>query len=123
MMAAAVVGGICVLTLRRHAPELSFVLTLLLSAGAALFGLRLMAPVTAFISKAAELAGLPMEWLNPLYKTTGLAILTRLAADLMRDTGQLGLASAVEMAGGFAAIAAALPLLEALLGLLSGLAG
>lgn len=98
-------------------------LSLLLAGGAAVFGLKLLSEVMDFLNEAAQMAGLPEEWLKPVYKTVGISIMAKLTSDLIRDSGQQGVASAVEMAGVMAALAAALPLLRALLKLLSGLAG
>lgn len=119
--AVGLLGSICVLLLKKGAPELGFLLSLLIAAGAALFGLRLLTELFDFFQSAAQMAGLPAEWLSPVYKTVGISIMSRLSADLVRDTGQIGAAGAVEIAGVLAAIVAALPLLRAMLALLSGM--
>lgn len=123
LCAAGLLGTICVLLLRRGAPELGMLLSLLLAGAAVMFGLKLMSEVMEFLGRVAQMAGLPEEWLNPVYKTVGISVMAKLSADLIRDSGQNGVASAVEMAGVMAALAAALPLLNAMLKMLSGLAG
>ena len=54
-------------------------------------------------------------------KTAGIAIVTRLAADFCKDAKEGGLASAVELGGTALALGAALPLMTAVLDVLSQL--
>ena len=51
----------------------------------------------------------------------GIAILTRIAAELCRDAGEGGIAAAAETAGAAAAVLTALPLLRAVLSTITGL--
>ncbi len=122
LIIAAILAGICVLVLRRTVPEMSFAMSLLAAFAAAVFGFTMFGEISDFITRAAAVAGLPAEWLQPLYKTMGISVITRLSSDLMRDTQQLGLAAAIDFAGVLAALVAALPLLEAMLSLLNRLA-
>ena len=50
---------------------------------------------------------------SPLLKTAGIAVVTRIGADLCRDAGESAVASAVEMAGAMGALLAVLPLMQA----------
>jgi stage III sporulation protein AD len=115
LCAAALLGTVAVLVLRRGAPELGLALSFLIAAGAALFGLRLLGDIQSFFESAAAMANLPGEWLAPVYKAVGIAVLTRLCADMIRDAGQAGPATAIEIAGVLAALTAALPLMYAML--------
>ena len=121
LCAAALLGSVVILTLRRSVPELGLVLSFLIAAGGTLFGLRLLADIQSFFETAAEMARLPGEWLAPVYKAVGIAILSRLCSDMIRDAGQAGPATAVEIAGVIAALTAALPLMHAMLDMLRGM--
>ena len=55
-----------------------------------------------------------------LLRILAAALVTRFCADLCRDGGSQALAAAVETAGAVAALVIALPLLEAVVGLLLG---
>ena len=66
-------------------------------------------------------AGLSPAVLAPVVKTSGIAILTRLAAELCRDAGESGIAAFVETAGAACALCAAVPLLETVLTMVTGL--
>lgn len=121
LCAAVLLGSITVLVLRRGAPEIGAALSFLIAIGAALFGLQMLGELMTFFESAAQMASLPREWLTPLYKTVGIAVLARLCADMIRDTGQAGPAAAVEIAGVMAALTAALPLMHAMLEMLKGI--
>ena len=96
---------------------------LALAAGALLLGAALGAieEVRALADELGELIGLSPAVLAPVLKTVGIAILTRIAAELCRDAGEGGIAAAAETAGAAAAVLAALPLLRAVLSTITGL--
>lgn len=116
--AIGVAGTLCALTIRRQTPELALVLALVTG------GLILSASRTALgqamdlLERLASVAGLSEELLTPLLKTIGISILTKLSAQLCQDGGMGSVAVFLELAGSLAALAVALPLLEAVLALL-----
>ena len=77
--------------------------------------------VRALADELGELIGLSPAVLAPVLKTVGIAILTRIAAELCRDAGEGGIAAAAETAGAAAAVLTALPLLRAVLSTITGL--
>ena len=121
LAAAAVAAALCAVVVKQHAREVGAVLAL--AAGALLLGAALGAieEVHALADELGELAGLSPAVLAPLLKTVGIAILTRLTAELCRDAGEGGIAAAAETAGAAAAVLAALPLLRAVLSTITGL--
>ena len=68
----------------------------------------------------ADTAGLSPAVLAPVIKTAGIAIVTRIAAEVCRDAKESGVASFVETAGAMLALAVSLPLLEAVLRTITG---
>ena len=121
LAAAAVAAALCAVVVKQHAREVGAVLAL--AAGALLLGAALGAieEVRALADELGELIGLSPAVLAPVLKTVGIAILTRIAAELCRDAGEGGIAAAAETAGAAAAVLAALPLLRAVLSTISGL--
>ena len=77
----------------------------------------------AFLQELAEGSGVPPELFAPLYKTVGIGLVVRVGGGLCRDAGESALAGVVETAGAVCALAAALPLLRAVLELLLELMG
>ena len=121
LAAAAVAAALCAVVVKQHAREVGAVLAL--AAGALLLGAALGAieEVRALADELGELIGLSPAVLAPVLKTVGIAILTRIAAELCRDAGEGGIAAAAETAGAAAAALAALPLLRAGPGTITGL--
>ena len=121
LAAAAVAAALCAVVVKQHAREVGAVLAL--AAGALLLGAALGAieEVRALADELGELIGLSPAVLAPVLKTVGIAILTRIAAELCRDAGEGGIAAAAETAGPPAAVLAALPLLRAVLSTITGL--
>ena len=121
LAAAAVAAALCAVVVKQHAREVGAVLAL--AAGALLLGAALGAieEVRALADELGELIGLSPAVLAPVLKTVGIAILTRIAAELCRDAGEGGIAAAAESAGAAAAVLAALPLLRAVLSTITGL--
>ena len=121
LAAAAVAAALCAVVVKQHAREVGAVLAL--AAGALLLGAALGAleDVRALVDELGELIGLSPAVLAPVLKTVGIAILTRIAAELCRDAGEGGIAAAAETAGAAAAVLTALPLLRAVLSTITGL--
>lgn len=121
LAAAAVAAALCAVVVKQRAREVGAVLAL--AAGALLLGAALGAieEVRALADELGELIGLSPAVLAPVLKTVGIAILTRIAAELCRDAGEGGIAAAAETAGAAAAVLAALPLLRAVLSAITGL--
>ena len=121
LAAAAVAAALCAVVVKQHAREVGAVLAL--AAGALLLGAALGAieEVHALADELWELIGLSPAVLAPVLKTVGIAILTRIAAELCRDAGEGGIAAAAETAGAAAAVLAALLLLRAVLSTITGL--
>ena len=121
LAATAVAAALCAVVVKQHAREVGAVLAL--AAGALLLGAALGAieEVRALADELGELIGLSPAVLAPVLKTVGIAILTRIAAELCRDAGEGGIAAAAETAGAAAAVLTALPLLRAVLSTITGL--
>ena len=119
--AAAMVVAVCGLVLRKQTPEISLVLVLF---GAVLiFGQSIGAirEINNMIQQLRQISGLSPAVVTPVIKTVGVAILTRFAAEICKDTGEGGLAACVETAGTAAALLLTLPLLKTVLSMLTGL--
>lgn len=119
--AAAVAAALCAVVVRKQSPEISLALGL---GACALVVLSCSGALTAVVELADKLArtgGLSVQVVEPVMKTAGIAIVSRLAADFCKDAQEGGLASAVELAGTALALAAALPLMSAVLDALTQL--
>lgn len=113
--AIAVAASLCAVVVRRNVAELGMVLAL--AAGALLLSASLGAleGVRELMDLLSDAAGLSPALLSPVVKTVGIAILTKISAELCKDAGEGGIAAFVETAGAAAALYVSLPLLKTVL--------
>ena len=119
--AGALIAAILGLLFRRTNPEMTLLLGIVAVCcvlSAAITGLNGLAEL---IRQVRRLTGDGGECTGPLLKCTAIAVVTRLSADLCRDSGQSALAGAVELAGIACAITVALPVILSILKLLGDL--
>lgn len=111
--AGAITAAVLGVVLRKNTPELA----LLLALAAGLWMVALVADglgaVVALMEELTSLAGLSEELLEPVVKTVALSILTRLTAEECKSAGEGGVAAFVETAGTVLALVVALPLVRA----------
>ena len=119
--AIAVAAALCAVVVKKQTKELGVVLALAAGAIILLLSLDAIERVKGLMETLADTAGLSPAVLAPVLKTTGIAIITRVAADVCRDAGEGGIASFTETAGAALALFVALPLLEAVLHTVIGL--
>lgn len=119
--ALCVIAALLGLVLRRSNPEITLLLAL---AAAAAVLLALTEPLTEllrFLERLAEQSGVSRTLLTPLYKTVGIALVVKVGGGLCRDAGESALVAALEFAGTVCALLTALPLLRAVLELITEL--
>ena len=119
--AAAVAAALCAVVVRRQSPEIALALGIGACALVVLYCSGALGAVVELVDKLAEIGNLSAQVVEPVMKTAGIAIVTRLAADFCKDAQEGGLASAVELAGTALALAATLPLMSAVLDVLTQL--
>lgn len=111
--AGAITAAVLGVVLRKNTPELA----LLLALAAGLWMVALVADglgaVVVLMEELTSLAGLSEELLEPVVKTVALSILTRLTAEVCKSAGEGGVAAFVETAGTVLALVVALPLIRA----------
>lgn len=116
--ALAAIGAVCAAAIKKQTPDVALVMTLCAATLILTLAMTALHPVRELMDTLAERAGLSVAVLSPVIKTVGVSILTRVTAELCRDAGEGGLASAVEVAGGACALLVCLPLFEAVLELI-----
>ena len=120
--AAGVAAVLAALLIKKHNPEMSVAVYLAACAVILLVALGAGKTLVQMVERARKLSGLSGAVLLPVMKCVGIGIIARLGADVCRDAGSASVADGVELAGAFAALLSALPLLSALLTMLEELA-
>lgn len=121
--AAAMVGAVLVLVVRRSSPELALVVSLAACLLLVSLLLQLLTPVLDFLEALRQTAGLNETVLAPLLKTVAIGLIARVASMVCADAGENALGSFAELCGAVCAVYTALPLLNAVLELLETLMG
>ena len=111
--ALGLLGAVLAALLKKHTPELALLLAVAVCGAAALAAVRGVREVWAFLEDLLAAVEISSTLFLPLLKTAGIAVVTRIGADLCRDAGESAVASAVEMAGAMGALLAVLPLMQA----------
>ena len=121
LAAVAVITALCATVVRKTAPEVSMVLVLAAGVLILVTALSTMEDVVAVMNDLSETAGLSPALLSPVLKTAGIAILTHISSAVCRDAKESGLAAFLEVAGSALALLIALPLLQTVLTMITGL--
>ena len=119
--AIAVAAALCAVVVKKNVAELWSVLALCDGAIILSCSLGALEGVKELMDTLADTAGLSPAVLAPVVKTVGIAVLTRVAAELCRDAKEGGIAAFVETAGAAAALLVSLPLLKTVLSMVTGL--
>ncbi len=119
--AIAVAAALCSVVVKKNVAELGMVLALCAGAIILSCSLGALEGVKELMDTLADTAGLSPAVLAPVVKTVGIAVLTRVSAELCRDAKEGGIAAFVETAGAAAALLVSLPLLKTVLSMVTGL--
>ena len=119
--AIAVAAALCAVVVKKNVAELGMVLALCAGAIILSCSLGALEGVKELMDTLADTAGLSPAVLAPVVKTVGIAVLTRVSAELCRDAKEGGVAAFVETAGAAAALLVSLPLLKTVLSMVTGL--
>lgn len=117
----ALAAALLTLVVRKQSPELGLALSLCACALGGGFLLSALRPVLNLAQSLAARAGLEAALRAPLWKCLGLSLLTEISAALCADADQAALAKLVELGGTALCLAAALPLVQAVLALIEEL--
>ena len=119
--AIAVAAALCAVVVKKNVAELGMVLALCAGAIILSCSLGALEGVKELMDTLADTAGLSPAVFAPVVKTVGIAVLTRVSAELCRDAKEGGIAAFVETAGAAAALFVSLPLLKTVLSMVTGL--
>ena len=111
----AVSATLCAVVINKQAPEVGVLLGILAGSIILFCSFPALSAVKEFMEKLAQTSGISPAVLTPVIKTTGIAIVTKLSAEICRSAKEGGVAAFLELAGAATALFVCLPLLEAVL--------
>lgn len=113
--AAGLVGTILALILGQYRPEFRMLVTAAVTLLLMAMVLEQLSPVLEQLRSTMELTGLTGNYAAILFKAVGICLLTQLAGDVCRDSGESSIASKIELAGRAAILLTAMPLIQEVL--------
>ena len=119
IVAFAIASAIATTIVKRNVPEISTVLIIV--ACALLFGTisGVFETIIEFINELSALAGIETNIIGPVLKVCAISILARIGSDICKDSGNISLAGIVELCASVVAIAISMPLLNAVIELVT----
>ncbi len=113
--AAGLVGTVLALILGQYRPEFRILVTAAVTLLLMAMVLEQLSPVLEQLRSTMELTGLTGNYAAILFKAVGICLLTQLAGDVCRDSGESSIASKIELAGRAAILLTAMPLIQEVL--------
>ena len=113
--AAGLVGTVLALILGQYRPEFRMLVTAAVTLLLMAMVLEQLSPVLEQLRSTMELTGLTGDYAAILFKAVGICLLTQLAGDVCRDSGESSIASKIELAGRAAIRLTAMPLIQEVL--------
>ena len=113
--AAGLVGTVLALILGQYRPEFRMLVTAAATLLLMAMVLEQLSPVLEQLRSTMELTGLTGDYAAILFKAVGICLLTQLAGDVCRDSGESSIASKIELAGRAAILLTAMPLIQEVL--------
>ena len=113
--AAGLVGTVLALILGQYRPEFRMLITAAVTLLLMAMVLEQLSPVLEQLRSTMELTGLTGDYTAILFKAVGICLLTQLAGDVCRDSGESSIASKIELAGRAAILLTAMPLIQEVL--------
>ena len=113
--AAGLVGTVLALILGQYRAEFRMLVTAAVTLLLMAMVLEQLSPVLEQLRSTMELTGLTGDYAAILFKAVGICLLTQLAGDVCRDSGESSIASKIELAGRAAILLTAMPLIQEVL--------
>ena len=113
--AAGLVGTVLALILGQYRPEFRMLVTAAVTLLLMVMVLEQLSPVLEQLRGTMELTGLTGDYAAVLFKAVGICLLTQLAGDVCRDSGESSIASKIELTGRAAILLTAMPLIQEVL--------
>ena len=111
----AAAGMVLAVLLKKQTPELGMLLALFVSCAVLTLCLGILGDIFDFLRDVASLTGLSDGLVVPVIKAAGVAVLTKISADICRDAKESGIAAGVETVGAVVGLYMVLPLFRNLL--------
>lgn len=119
--AVGMIAAIFALVIRKQTPELAILLTICAGAVLLNFCFGSISVIKSYMDELSHYGGISSEVVAPVMKVTGIALVSRFAANFCKDAQEQALATVVETAGSAVALVVVFPLMDSVLKLIGEL--
>ena len=117
----ALLAVVIIVILKSHRPEMAIQLSLITGIIIFLFVADRVALVMELLDKYSNKIDIDMSYISILFKIIGIAYITEFGSELCKDTGEMAIASKIELAGKALIMILAIPIITSLLDLVISL--
>lgn len=121
IVAFALVATILIVLIKEQRKEMALILTIVATLGIILFAIDEISGIISLLDNLAEESGINKDYLLIIIKVTGIAYIVEFGKNICQDAGQSAIATKLEMAGKVIIVSLSIPILSALLTVLSGM--
>lgn len=121
VVAFAIVATVLIVLIKEQRKEMALLLTIIASLGIILFAIDEISGIISLLDNLAEKSGISKDYLLIIIKVTGIAYIVEFGKNVCQDSGQSAIASKLEMAGKVVIVSLSIPIISALLTVLSGM--
>lgn len=118
---ALLIGSVLALVLKKDSPIMALLLTAAAVFAAVSLSAGALEEITEFLRTLSDEAGVTSAGVSAVLKTTGIAIVTKIASGVCRDASQTAASEAVELTGSIAALFTAMPFMRAVFDMVKSL--
>ena len=111
----ALIGAIAAVLLRQNRPELGMLVSLGCGIILISMGMNAVQQALEVVQRLMQQGGIDREYATILLKSLGVCIVTQVAADACRDSGETAIAAKIEFIGKLSILGISLPLFAKLL--------
>ena len=112
---------IMIIVLKQQKPEMALILTIATCVLIMIYSISKMSIIVEMLNTLVEKSGMNKEFLSIILKVTGIAYMVEFGKNICTDAGQSAVATKLEIAGKVIILTLSLPLISALVNVLTGL--
>lgn len=112
---------IMIIVLKEQKPEMALILTIATCVLIMIYSISKMSIIVEMLNTLVEKSGMNKEFLSIILKVTGIAYMVEFGKNICMDAGQSAVATKLEIAGKVIILTLSLPLISALVNVLTGL--
>lgn len=117
----AIVATVLIIVIKDQKPEIAILLTSVAVIAIMMYAISRLSGIIDMLNTLVNSSGINKEFLTIILKVTGIAYIVEFGKNVCADAGQMAIATKLEMAGKVIIVALSLPLINALLTVVSGL--